>query len=113
MKNKLIFPIVVVMFAGACGRDGVARADQKNYEVVQEGSASGVTSTIQGPGETIPLTGTNADTTTAFTIDPTAAAAAPAQAPSTMAGTLPSGAAYPSGAAGPARTSPPPSPPPP
>ncbi|HEX8411191.1 MAG TPA: hypothetical protein VF883_20185 [Thermoanaerobaculia bacterium] len=69
------------------------RGSQQGYEVVQEGSASGVTSTIQGPGETLPpLTGTNADTTTAFSIDPNAVAGAPApqQTPGTLAGAMPS-----------------------
>jgi hypothetical protein len=90
MKTKLIFPIMVVVFAAGCGRDGVARADQKNYEVVQEGSASGVTSTLQGPGEVLPpITGTNADTTTAFTIDPNAVGGAPGAPPATVAGTMP------------------------
>jgi hypothetical protein len=42
---------------------------QQDYQTVQEGSASGVTSTINAPGETPPpLTNTNADTTTNFTL---------------------------------------------
>src|SRR5688572_4668565 len=74
MKNKLIYPLVVVMVA-ACGGDGdqTARQSQGEYETVQEGSASGVTSTIHGPGETLPpITGTNADTTTNFALNPDA-----------------------------------------
>lgn len=94
MKNKLIFPLIFVVFGVACGGDdGARRGSQQSYEVVQEGSASGVTSTIQGPGETLPpLTGTNADTTTAFAIDPNAVAGAPApqQTPGTLAGAMPS-----------------------
>jgi hypothetical protein len=94
MKNKLIYPLIFVVFGVACGGDdGVRRGSQQGYEVVQEGSASGVTSTIQGPGETLPpLTGTNADTTTAFSIDPNAVAGAPApqQTPGTLAGAMPS-----------------------
>ena len=94
MKNKVIFPLIVVEFGVACGGDDdeARRKNAAGYEVVQEGSASGVTSSIQGPGETLPpLTGTNADTTTAFSIDPNAAAAAPApaQPAGTLAGTLP------------------------
>ena len=60
---KLFLSMSALLLAAACGgNDGVARADQQNYEIVQEGSANGVTSTIQGPGETLPpLTGTNAD----------------------------------------------------
>lgn len=94
MKNKLIFPLIFVVFGVACGGDdGARRGSQQSYEVVQEGSASGVTSTIQGPGETLPpLTGTNADTTTAFSIDPNVVAGAPApqQTPGTLAGAMPS-----------------------
>jgi hypothetical protein len=71
MRNKLIYPMVAVVLA-ACGGDGErsARSGQQ-YETVVEGSASGVTSTIAGPGETLPpITGTNADTTSAFTLSP-------------------------------------------
>ncbi len=91
MKTRLIFPTLVVVLAAACGGDdGVAKADQKNFEVVQEGSASGVTSTIQGPGESLPpITSTNADTTTAFTIDPNAAVAAPPPSTAVVGGGLP------------------------
>lgn len=86
MKSKLMFPIVVLALATACGRDSANRTAQKDYEVVQEGSANGVTSTIQGPGETLPpVTGTNADTTTAFGIDPNAISTSTG----TFAGTLP------------------------
>lgn len=89
MKTKLIYPVVLmVVFAAACGGDdGRKSADQAAYETVQEGSASGVTSTIHGPGETLPpITGTNADTTTAFTLNPNVA---PGGTPATVAGTLP------------------------
>jgi hypothetical protein len=93
MKNKLIYPIVAVVFAAACGGDGESarKGAGREYEMVQEGSASGVTSTIAGPGETLPpITGTNADTTTAFTIDPNVAPGAVAQQqPAPMGATLP------------------------
>jgi len=85
MKNKLMYAMpVALLVAAACGGgDGAMRADQARYETVEEGSASGVTSTIAGPGESIPpLTGTNADTTTAFALNPsTASAATPMTAP--------------------------------
>ena len=90
MKTKVMFPIAVMLFAAACGRDSVTRVDQKDYEVVQEGSANGVTSTIQGPGEILPpVTGTNFDTTTAFGIDPSTAASTPPPLTGTFAGTSP------------------------
>lgn len=98
MKNTLIFPLIFVGLWGvACGGDdGARRGNQAAYETVQEGSAAGVTSTIQGPGEALPpITGTNADTTTAFSLDPNVASAAPAPAGGTLAGTLPSQPAYP------------------
>src|SRR5688572_26821865 len=71
MKSKLIFSLVLVLTVAACGgRKGARGAVQQQYETVEEGSASGVTSTIHGPGETLPpITGTNADTTTAFALN--------------------------------------------
>ena len=78
MKNKLIY-VAVVALAAACGRDSRQSATQQSYETVQEGSAAGVTSTIQGPGEVMPpLTGTNADTTSAFALNPNAIPQTPA-----------------------------------
>ncbi|HUP46417.1 MAG TPA: hypothetical protein VM779_13005 [Thermoanaerobaculia bacterium] len=57
------------VFALACGGDDMLRRDQEQYEVVQEGAGGAVTSTLHTPGEVMPpLTGTNADTTTAFTL---------------------------------------------
>ena len=75
MKSKLIYPMVLAVSLAACGgRNGAKAANQQSYETVQEGSAAGVTSTISGPGETLPpITGTNADTTTAFAMTPTVA----------------------------------------
>src|SRR5687768_5095355 len=88
MKNKLIVALAVVGLLTACGGRGT-RADQKDYEVVEEGAVEGVTSTIAGPGETVPpITGTNSDTTTAFTLDPNAVPPTTPQ-PGSIAGTLP------------------------
>ena len=76
-RNGLIAGFAFAALLAGCGRSGVHQK-QHEYEVVQEGSATGVTSTIQGPGETLPpITGTNADTTTAFTINPNTASAPP------------------------------------
>ena len=58
---------LVVLVAG-CSRSGKMQRDQQQYQTVQEGSASGVTSTINGPGETPVRTDTNVDTTTNLTI---------------------------------------------
>jgi hypothetical protein len=94
MKSKMaVLAAAALLVLGCRNNDkGMRRGDQ-NYDVVQEGSASGVTSTISGPGETppptasVPLTGTtgtNADTTTAFTLPAMPQAVArprPAQAP--------------------------------
>jgi hypothetical protein len=80
----------LVVALAACGGRDDADKKQPQYETVQEGQAAGVTSTIHGPGEIIPpMTGTNADTTSAFTIDPSLANT-PATPPGTLAGTLPS-----------------------
>lgn len=92
MKSRLMWTLMFVALGVACGGDGSRRGgDPQSYESVQEGSASGVTSTIQGPGEVLPpITGTNADTTTAFTIDPNAIGTAPAPLPpNAVAGAMP------------------------
>lgn len=90
MKNKLICSLTLLAALAACGGDEKRNAaEQAQFETVQEGSAPGVTSTIQGPGESIPpITGTNIDTTTAFTLNPNAI---PAAQPTggTLAGTFP------------------------
>jgi hypothetical protein len=90
MKNRTIsFISGLLLVLAACRRDGVRHGAQQQYETVQEGQAAGVTSTIQGPGETVPpMTATNADTTSAFTINP-ALATGPATPPGTLAGALP------------------------
>ena len=59
----------VALVVLGCGRSGKMHRGQQQYDVVQEGSASGVTSTINGPGETTArATDTSADTTTNFTL---------------------------------------------
>jgi len=87
MNKRLTFPLMFVVGLGvACGGDGARRIEQKSYETVEEGSAAGVTSTIHGPGEVLPpVTGTNADTTTAFSIDPNAVAGEAYPIPQTSA----------------------------
>jgi len=86
MKSRFAVLLVVVSLV-ACRNDKNLKRGQQNYDVVQEGSAPGVTSTISGPGETLPpatatpLTGTNADTTTSFTL--------PETQTDTIAGTMP------------------------
>lgn len=69
MTRKIPSLAAIALLVFGCGRSGKMQRDQKQYDVVPEGSASGVTSTINGPGETpAPLTDTNADTTTNFTL---------------------------------------------
>lgn len=65
--------LTLLLLAGACREKGNPARKTENYEVVGEGSAGGVTSTITGPGEQFPaltpsMTGTMADTTTDFTL---------------------------------------------
>lgn len=93
MKKSVILLLVIALGLTSC-RQNKLRRDQRQYEVVEEGSASGVTSTISALGETPPpplpaLSGTNADTTTSFTITGTTATS-PEQ-PGTIAGTMPQG----------------------
>src|SRR5258706_12955042 len=69
MTPKIPTLAAIALLVFGCSRSGKMQRDQKQYDVVPEGSASGVTSTINGPGETPPpVTDTNLDTTTAFTI---------------------------------------------
>lgn len=75
--------------------------EQQQYNVVQEGSANGVTGTLNAPGETATttdtttayqgMTATNADTTTAFTLPGAAPGSAPTSTqPGSLGSTLPS-----------------------
>ena len=95
MNPKTFIVLALVAMAVACGRNSsVQRSQQQQYDVVQEGSADGVTSTINAPGETVaPLTSstitdTNVDTTTNFTLPNTATTTSTEQ-PGTVASTLP------------------------
>lgn len=86
-RITLSFLICSALVMG-CGRSQTARRTEQNYQVVQEGEASGVTSTINAPGETAPpLTDTAVDTTTNFTLPDNPAPLG--TQPPTMAGTLP------------------------
>jgi len=90
MENRVKLVLIAVVLAAACHRgSSTMQREQKSYEVVSEGQAAGVSSTINAPGETTPpLTNTNADTTSNFTlapnVDPTGT-----MPPGTIAGTLP------------------------
>ncbi len=100
MKKPLTLALAVALLTiAACNRSaGNLRRDQQNYEVIQEGAATGVTSTLGAPGETPPpmptLTSTNADTTTAFTLPNTTVPTAPNNPPGTIAGSLPQPATW-------------------
>jgi hypothetical protein len=87
MKSKLIYLLIVALAIGCGGRKS-GRAVQQQYETVEEGSAEGVTSTIHGPGETMPpITDTSIDTTTNFALNPNVLP--PTQAPAQTQSTLP------------------------
>ncbi|HKO57158.1 MAG TPA: hypothetical protein VJ276_14880, partial [Thermoanaerobaculia bacterium] len=68
MKTILPLAVAALLLAGCHRGSSQVQREQQQYEVVQEGAASGVTSTINAPGDTTtaPITGTNVDTTTAF-----------------------------------------------
>ena len=93
-KIPLIF-LAVLLAACRGGNSGVQKSQQQNYDVVQEGSASGVTSTINSPGDTAPpltsstITGTNVDTTTNFTLPNTVTTATTTDQAGSIASTLP------------------------
>ncbi|MDP9361240.1 MAG: hypothetical protein M3P29_07305 [Acidobacteriota bacterium] len=96
MNRKIATLAVVVVLVAGCSRSGKMQRGQEQYQVVQEGSASGVTSTINGPGETpVPATDTNVDTTTNFTLPTNPNPLGNDTAGSTVAGSLPSNPIYP------------------
>src|SRR5438445_2361232 len=69
MPRKIAILAAIAFLIFGCGRSRKMQRTQQDYQTVQEGSASGVTSTINAPGETTPpLTNTNVDTTTNFTL---------------------------------------------
>lgn len=69
MIRKIVAVVSFVVLVAACSKSSKMQRGQQQYQTVQEGSASGVTSTINGPGETpAPITDTNIDTTTNFTL---------------------------------------------
>jgi hypothetical protein len=78
MSPKLVSLIAAGLLLAACRNNSTMKRGEQNYDVVQEGQTDSVTSTISGPGETpppmttAPMTGTNADTTTSFTLPATA-----------------------------------------
>jgi hypothetical protein len=89
MTRKTTILLICAALAAGCHRTQTARRGDPNYQVVEEGQASGVTSTINAPGETPPpLTDTAMDTTTNFTL-PDNPAPLGTQPPSTVAGSLP------------------------
>src|SRR5436853_7685294 len=95
-RRKLSILICSALVLG-CGRSQTAKRTEQNYQVVQEGQASGVTSTINAPGETPPpVTDTAVDTTTNFTL-PDNPAPLGSQPPATI-GTLPTTTAPPTSA---------------
>ena len=72
----LLLAVPAILLAAGCGgsEDGLARQTEQ-YQVIDEGAVSGITSTIHAPGDMAPvqaptpdMTDTNLDTTTAFTI---------------------------------------------
>lgn len=94
-KSRMVVLIAAVITLAGCG-DKFRREKQIDTDVVSESSTSGVTSTILAPGEappplagTAPLTGTNADTTTAFTILDSGVPPSSTVDPGSLAGTLP------------------------
>jgi hypothetical protein len=97
MRSRIVTLIAAGLLVAACHNTQQVKRGEQNYDVVQEGQTDSVTSTISGPGETpppataVPLTGTNADTTTAFTLPATTSGmpnASMQQSP-TIAGTIP------------------------
>lgn len=95
MTRQTAILLICAALASGCHRSQTARSADQNYQVVEEGQASGVTSTINAPGEMPPpLTDTAFDTTTNFTL-PDNPAPLGTLPPNTVAGTLPTYTPYP------------------
>ena len=85
---------VALLLMSACHRAGSSGVSQtRNYEVVEEGSASGVATNVNAPGENAapPLTNTGVDTTTDLSLmqNGIPATATSSAGPGSIAGTLP------------------------
>ncbi|HEV7425388.1 MAG TPA: hypothetical protein VGQ46_03405 [Thermoanaerobaculia bacterium] len=101
MTQKIATLAAIAFLVFGCSRSGKVQRNQQQYQTVQEGSASGVTSTINAPGETTPpLTNTNVDTTTNLTLPTNPAPLGTGTASGSMASAMPSAPSYPVGAPG-------------
>jgi hypothetical protein len=101
MTQKIVTLACTAFLVFGCSRSGKVQRSQQQYQTVQEGSASGVTSTINAPGETAPpLTNTNVDTTTNFTLPTNPNPLGNDTAGGSMASGMPATTSYPSGTPG-------------
>lgn len=99
MTRKIATLAAIAFLIFGCSRSAKVQRNQQDYQTVQEGSASGVTSTINAPGETTPpLTNTNVDTTTNFTLPTNPAPLGNDTAGGSMASAMPP--SYPAGTPG-------------
>src|SRR4051794_8426255 len=108
MVKKIVSFAAITFLVFGCSRSGKVQRNQQQYQTVQEGSASGVTSTINAPGETTPpMTNTNVDTTTNLTLptNPAPLGTIPSggSMASAMPGTPPAPAGAPAASAQPSR----------
>jgi hypothetical protein len=98
---RWLFLLPPVILAAGCGRSDDLEHRVRHYDVVEEGSAAGVTTALGGDAGSVPsLTDTNVDTTTDLTLLPGAADTGPGDAvgqaaPGSLAETLRVGAAAP------------------
>jgi hypothetical protein len=101
MTRKIATFACAAFLVFGCSRSGKVQRSQQQYQTVQEGSASGVTSTINAPGETAPpLTNTNVDTTTNLTLPINPNPLGNDTAGGSMASGMPATTSYPSGTPG-------------
>src|SRR4051812_30243740 len=101
MVKKIVTLAAITFLVLGCSRSGKVQRNQQQYQTVQEGSASGVTSTINAPGETTPpMTNTNVDTTTNLTLPTNPAPLGTIPGGGSMASAMPSAPSYPVGTPG-------------
>lgn len=91
MNTKITILMIAALLAVAgCRNNDKLSRKQQQYDTVQEGVNPGTNPNLGAEALNPPaMTGTNADTTSAFTLDPNAIATTTTQAPGTIAGTLP------------------------
>ena len=88
MKSTASFVLAAGLALASCRDDSSLSKQQQQYEVVQEGAATGATAALTAGQAVPPVTGTGADTTTAFQLPVPNIATTTGEQPGTIADTM-------------------------